>query len=198
MGKVVVIEHLTLDGVMQGPGRPDEDRRGGFEFGGWAASAGGDPAMQQVLGARMGSAWSLLLGRITYQDFASHWPTRPRPNPMADALDNVQKFVASSTLNEPLPWRNSTLLNGHVVDAVTALKAERPETLVIFGSGVLVQSLMKRNLVDEFVLQIHPLVLGEGRHLFATGCAVTKLSLIDSVTVGTGVTIATYRPSGDS
>jgi dihydrofolate reductase len=191
MSKVVAIEHLTLDGVMQGPARPDEDTRDGFEYGGWAAR--NDPAMMEVLGARMGSSWSLLVGRTTYEDFAKVWPNQPRPNPFTEALNKVEKFVASTTLAEPLPWQNSTLLKGDADDAVAKLKKEHDKTLVIFGSGVLVQSLMRRDLIDEYVLQIHPLVLGKGRRLFPDGSPLTTFSLVDSVSTGTGVIIATYR-----
>ncbi len=194
MSKVMVIEHLTLDGVMQGPARPDEDRRDGFEYGGWGV-AGNDPLMQQVLGARMGGSWSLLVGRITYEDLYGFWPKQPKPNPMSEALNNVEKFVASTTLTEPLPWQNSTLLKGDVADAVATLEAEHGKTLVVFGSGELVQSLMRRDLIDEYVLQIHPLVLGTGRHLFPDGSPLTKLNLVDAVTTATGVIIATYRPA---
>ena len=196
MSKVVVIEHLTLDGVMQGPARPDEDRRDGFEYGGWGAAAY-DPAMQKVIGARMGSPWSLLVGRTTYEDFAKVWPNQPQPNPFTEALNNVEKFVASTTLTEPLPWQNSTLLKVDATDAVVKLKKDHDKTLVIFGSGVLVQSLMRRDLIDEYVLQIHPLVLGKGRHLFPDGSPLTNFSLVDSVTTGTGVIIATYRPASE-
>ena len=190
MSKVVAIEHVTLDGVMQAPGRPDEDTRDGFEYGGWAR-AGNDPAMINAIGARMGDAWSLLVGRTTYEDFAEVWPKRP-PNPFTDALNAVQKFVASTTLTEPLPWQNSMLLKGDAADAVAELKTKHDKTLVIFGSGKLVQSLMRRKLIDEFVLQIHPLVLGKGRRLFSDGSSFTNLSLVDSVTISTGVIVATY------
>ncbi len=193
MSKVVVIEHLTLDGVMQGPGRPDEDRRDGFEYGGWAA-ARSDPLMQQVMGAHMGNAWSLLTGRITYEALYDFWPKQPS-NPMTDALNNVEKFVAPTSLAEPLPWQNSTLLKGDAAAAVATLKQEHEKTLVIFVSGMLVQSLMRRDLIDEYVLQIHPLVLGTGRRLFPDGSPLTNLSLVDTVTTGTGVIIATYRPA---
>ena len=196
MSKVVAIEHLTLDGVMQGPGRPDEDRRDGFEYGGWAA-ARNDPAMMEVMGARMGSSWSLLVGRTTYEDFASFWPNQPQPNPFTEALNNAEKFVASTTLTEPLPWQNSTLLKGDAADAVAKLKKDHDKTLVTFGSGVLVQSLMRRDLIDEYVLQIHPLVLGKGRRLFPDDSSLTNFSLVDSVTTGTGVIIATYRPASE-
>ena len=190
MSKVVAIEHVTLDGVMQGPARPEEDTRDDFEYGGWGR-AGNDPAMLNVLGARMSDSWSLLVGRTTYENFADVWPKRP-PNPFTEALNKVQKFVASTTLTEPLPWQNSTLLKGDGADAVAKLKKEHDKTLVIFGSGVLVQSLMRRKLIDEFVLQIHPLVLGKGRRLFSDGSSFTNLSLVDSVTMATGVIIATY------
>lgn len=191
MSKVVAIEHLTLDGVVQAPARPDEDRRGGFEYGGWG-TIGYDPAMQKALGAAMGSSWSLLVGRITYEDFAGFWPNQTS-NSMSEALNKVEKFVASTTLTEPLPWHNSILLKGDAADAVAKLKQDYDKTLVIFGSGVLVQSLMRRNLIDEFVLQIHPLVLGKGFRLFPGGSPPTNFTLVDSVTVGTGVIIATYR-----
>lgn len=196
MSKVVAIEHVTLDGVMQGPGRPTEDRRDGFAYGGWAAAAS-DPAMQEVMGARMGNSWSLLVGRITYEDLAGFWPNQPQPNPFTEALNNVEKFVASTTLTEPLPWQNSTLLQGDAADAVAKLKQNHAKNLVIFGSGVLVRSLMRHTLIDEYVLLIYPLVLGTGRRLFPDGGPRTTCSLVDSVTTSTGVIIATYRPASD-
>jgi dihydrofolate reductase len=192
VGKVIAIEHLTLDGVMQAPARPDEDVRGGFDRGGWA-TARIDPTMMQVLGACMGEGWSLLVGRITYEDFASVWPQRPRPNPFADALDAVTKFVAATTLAEPLPWQNSRLLDRDGADAVATLKKEHDGNLVIFGSGVLVQSLMRRDLVDEFLLQIHPIVLGKGRRLFPDGGPPASFRLGETVATKTGVILATYR-----
>lgn len=196
MSKIIVIEHLTLDGVMQGPGRPDEDTRDGFAYGGWAA-AGNDPVMMEVQGAHMGSSWSLLVGRTTYEDFAKVWPNQPKPNPFTEALNNVEKFVASTTLVEPLPWKNSTLLKGDAADTVAKLKKEHDKTLVVFGSGKLVQSLMQCELIDEYVLQIHPLVLGKGRRLFPDDSPIAHLNLIDSITTGTGVIIATYRSTSE-
>lgn len=193
MGKIVAIEAVTLDGVMQGTGGPDEDRRGGFEHGGWAAGRG-DAVMQQMLSSYMSDPWSLLLGRVTYDNFASCWP-HTKPNPFSDKMNNVEKFVASTTLTEPLSWQNSTLLKGDVPDAVAKLKQEHPKRLVMFGSGVLVQSLMRHNLIDEYVLQIHPVVLGTGFRLFPDNSPLTNLALADSVTTSTGVIIATYRPA---
>jgi dihydrofolate reductase len=194
MGRVVVIEHLTLDGVMQAPGHPDEDPRDGFTHGGWAASRAQDPALQQVIGARMTDAWALLAGRTTYERFADFWPKQP-PNPFTDALTRAQKYVASSSLREPLPWENSTLLEGDAVQAVAQLKAELRENLVVFGSGVLVRSLLARGLVDEFVLQIHPLVLGTGRRLFAADATMAEFELVDSSITQRGVIAAVYRPA---
>jgi dihydrofolate reductase len=188
MSRIVAIEHISLDGVMQSPARPDEDARDGFDRGGWAI-ARADPTMQAIVGKRMGNAWSLLAGRKTYIDFAGVWPKRAG-NPTAEALNRVQKFVVSKTLAEPLPWQNSTLLKN--IDAVARLKNERDGTLVIFGSGVLIQSLMQRGLVDEFVLQIHPVTLGHGRRLFIDGIAPREFTLVEALTTPTGVVIATY------
>ena len=194
MRKVVVFNSLTLDGVMQAPGRPDEDRRGGFEHGGWAASYT-DPVMGSVAAEGMARSGALLLGRRTYEDFYSVWPTMPQPNPFTEVLNNSQKYVASTTLKEPLPWINSTLLKGDAAEAVARLKEEPGKDLVVLGSGVLIQSLMRHNLVDEYILMIYPLILGSGRHLFTDGCAFSALRLVDIKTTTTGVVIATYQPA---
>ena len=192
MRKLVVNNNVTLDGVMQAPGRPDEDTRGGFEHGGWALPYN-DEVMGRVMGERMAGGGSILLGRRTYEDFASFWPNQPEPNPFTAVLNNAQKYVASTTLDEPLPWINSTLLQGDAADAVARLKEEPGENIVVLGSGELVQSLMRRDLVDEWVLLIHPLILGSGRRLFTDGSPFAALRLVDSVTTTTGVVIASYR-----
>src|ERR1700694_5361577 len=166
--KIVAFTSLTLDGVMQAPGRPDEDRRGGFEHGGWAQPYM-DAVMAEEMGKGMTQAPALLFGRRTYEDFASFWPNQPEPNPFTAVLNNAQKFVASTTLEEPLPWINSTLLKSDAAEAVARLKEELGKDIAILGSGELVQSLMRRNLVDEYVLLIHPLLLGSGRRLFTAG-----------------------------
>jgi dihydrofolate reductase len=193
MRKVVVTNNLTLDGVMQAPGRPDEDVRGGFDRGGWALRYN-DPVMGRVMGEGMAQAGALLLGRRTYEDFASVWPNRT-DNPFTEVLDATQKYVASTTLAEPLPWKNSTLLKGDAADAVADLKQQPGPDLMILGSGELIQSLRHRNLIDEYVLLIHPLVLGSGRRLFPDGSPPADLRLAGSVTTTTGVMIATYQPA---
>lgn len=193
MSKVVVTNNLTLDGVMQAPGRPDEDRRGGFAHGGWALPYS-DEVMAKAMGEGMAQTGALLLGRRTYEDFAGFWP-KQTDNPFTAVLDNTQKYVASTTLAEPLPWANSTLLEGDAADAVASLKEQPGKDIVVLGSGELVQSLMRRNLVDEYVLLIHPLVLGSGRRLFADGGSVSALRLVGSTTTTTGVVIATYQPA---
>ena len=164
MRKVVVIEHVTLDGVMQAPGRPDEDDRGRFDHGGWA-HANTDEVMGRKMGEGMAKGGPLLFGRRTYEDFLSFWPHQT-DNPYTEVLDNAEKYVASNTLKEPLPWRNSKLLAGDAAEAVAALKEEPGADFGVLGSGQLVRSLMQHDLVDEFVLMIHPLVRGTGRRLF--------------------------------
>jgi dihydrofolate reductase len=190
MGNVVVMNHVTLDGVMQAPGRPDEDTRGGFAHGGWA-TAYNDPVMASVAAEGMADTGPILLGRRTYEDFFSFWPHQT-DNPFTEVLDNTQKYVASATLSEPLRWRNSTLLEGDAADAVARLKEQPGRDMVVLGSGELVQSLRRRNLVDRYVLLIHPLILGTGRRLFPDGAAPATLRLVDSKTTTTGVVIATY------
>jgi dihydrofolate reductase len=192
MSKVIVNMSLTLDGVIQAPRRPDEDPRGGFEHGGWALPYV-DPAMGPPVkeGAEMPA---LLFGRRTYEDFYAVWPNRT-DNPFTEVLDNAQKYVASTTLKEPLPWKNSTLLTGDGAAAVATLKKKLGRDLVVLGSGDLVQSLMRRNLVDVYVLSIHPLVLGSGRRLFPDGSPFATLRLVDTKTTTTGVVVATYLPA---
>jgi len=194
VSKVVVFMNLTLDGVMQAPGRPDEDRRGGFEHGGWALPYA-DQEMGKVAAESMATTGALLFGRRTYEDFYSVWPSRTDGNPFTAVLNNTRKYVASTTLAEPLPWVNSTLLKGDAVKAVARLRELPGKDLVILGSGELVQSLVRHNLVDVYVLQIHPLLLGAGRRLFAGDASPAALRLVDSKTTSTGVMIATYVPA---
>ncbi len=193
MSKIIANINLTLDGVMQSPGRADEDTRGGFSYGGWG-TAYFDPAMtSKVLAESKDQVGALLFGRRTYQDFYQVWPGRT-DNPFSAILDNSQKYVASNTLKEPLPWKNSTLLAGDANAAVAALKAKSGPDLLILGSGKLVQSLMRDNLIDEYQLSIHPLVLGTGSRLFLDGSPYASLRLVDTKISSTGVILATYRP----
>ena len=193
MSRVVVFNSLTLDGVMQAPGRPDEDLRGGFTRGGWAQPYN-DPVMARVATEGMADSGSLLLGRRTYEAFFSFWPHQ-QDNPFTEVLNHTLKYVASTTLTEPLPWSNSTLLKGDAADAVAELRRQPGKDLTVLGSGELVQSLRRRGLVDQYVLLIHPLVLGSGRRLFPDGGPSAELQLVDAVTTTTGVVIATYRPA---
>jgi dihydrofolate reductase len=191
MRKVGVTNNLTLDGVMQAPGGKDEDLRDGFTYGGWAAPYN-DAVKGRIMAQGMAKRGSLLFGRRTYEHFFKVWPGRT-DNPFTEVLDNTQKYVASRTLTEPLPWKNSTLLHGDAADAVASLKQEPGDDLVILGSGVLVQSLMRRQLIDEMVLIIHPLVLGTGRRMFGDDGTFAKFRLVESVPTTTGAIIATYQ-----
>ncbi|HKE78769.1 MAG TPA: dihydrofolate reductase family protein [Solirubrobacteraceae bacterium] len=188
MSHITVINNLTLDGVMQAPGRPDEDRRDGFEHGGWAAPYY-DDVLGRAMAERMARGGALLLGRRTYEDFASFWP-KQTDNPFTPVLNERRKYVASKTLEEPLPWENSVLLRGNAVDAVAALE----EDLGVLGSGELVRALLRAGLVDELVLTIHPLVLGSGRRMFADDGTLATFRLVDATPTTTGVLIVTYEP----
>jgi dihydrofolate reductase len=187
MSRISVVNHVTLDGVMQAPGRPDEDPRDGFEHGGWAVPYF-DEVLGRAMGERMTSGGAMLLGRRTYEDFAGFWP-KQTDNPFTPVLNQRRKYVASTSLTEPLPWENTTLLTGDVGDAVTALDVD----LTVLGSGELIRTLMQRDLIDEFALTIHPLVLGTGRRLFADGGPPATLELVDATPTTTGVVITTYR-----
>jgi dihydrofolate reductase len=189
MGKVSVLESVTLDGVMQAPGGADEDTRDGFTRGGWAAPYA-DPVVGQRMGEGMAGEPALLFGRRTYEQFFSYWPHQV-DNPFTPVLDAARKYVVSSTPGLDLPWQDSTLLDG--VDAVAKLKEAEPSDLLILGSGELVRSLARAGLVDEYLLLVHPLVLGQGRRLFDDGVEAT-LELVDATPSTTGVIMATYRP----
>jgi dihydrofolate reductase len=197
MGSVVVVNHLSLDGVMQAPGAPDEDRRGGFEHGGWAIP-GNDAVMGEVMAEGMGASGALLLGRRTYDDLEAAWASAPDDSPYAAPINEARKYVASTRLREPLSWRNSTLLDADVPAAVAELKQRLDGNLTILGSGELVQALMRHNLIDRFVLPIHPLVLGSGRRLFSDGGSYAQLRLINTRTTTTGVVIAFYAVADQS
>jgi dihydrofolate reductase len=191
MRRVIVINNLTLDGVMQAPGRADEDTRGGFKHGGWAAMPNEDPDIGRAMGERMAEGGPLLLGRRTYQDFYDFWPKQD--SPFTAVLENTQKYVASKTLSDPLPWSNSTLLKGDATEAVAELKEQPGNDIGVLGSGELVRTLIPHHLIDEYVLLIHPIVLGTGRRMFPDDGSVVSLRLIDALPTRSGVVITTYQ-----
>jgi dihydrofolate reductase len=189
MGRVIVMNGVSLDGVMQSPGRPDEDTRGGFRYGGWGIPYG-DEATVAKMGERMGEDRAFLFGRRTYEELLATWNSRG--GPFKDALNDTRKYVASSNPATRLEWPNSTLLPGDVPAAVAELKQSSGTNLVIMGSGVLIGSLMAADVIDEYLLMIAPLVLGTGRRLFAGGTHAS-LRLVESVATPTGVVLATHE-----
>jgi dihydrofolate reductase len=190
--RVVVFNNVTLDGVIQAPMSREEDQSGGFEGGGWAAAYN---AMQsREAGESLTGFGSLLMGRRTYDIFANYYPKHP-DNPFTAQLTAMQKYVASSTLREPLPWANSTLLAGDVAEGVRALKAQPGDDIIVWGSGGLIQTLMQHNLIDRYILLVHPFVLGSGRRMFAEGGAPANLRLVSAKATDNGVAVLTYEPA---
>lgn len=195
MRRIVATTFMSLDGVMQAPGGPQEDPTGGFGHGGWTA-----PHFDAALGASMGEIFSrpfdLLLGRKTYEIFAAHWPYVSDPNdPIAGLFNRVTKYVASRS-RPKLAWQNSRLLGDDVVAALKQLKSEDGPDLLVQGSSVLLQTLWQNGLVDEFSVLIFPLMLGRGKRLFGDGVVPAGLKLVQAKTYPTGVIIATYQPDG--
>jgi dihydrofolate reductase len=191
MRKVIVNTFMSLDGVMQAPGGPDEDPTGGFTHGGWAANYFDDEMMEQMAEA---APYELLLGRGTYEIFAAHWPYDE--GPIADRLNSTRKHVASTTL-EQVEWNNSTLIRGDVAEYVAALKDEDGPEVQVHGSPGLIQTLLEHDLIDEFRMWIFPLVIGTGKRFFGDGTAPGALKLVDSKLSKSGVTINTYERAGE-
>jgi dihydrofolate reductase len=194
MRPLFVNTFVTLDGVMQAPGGPEEDPAGGFDHGGWSVGYW-DDAMGERMGEVMGKPFDLLLGRKTYEIFAAHWPHVP-DEPGAKELNSARKYVASRTL-DTVEWENSTLLEGDVPGAVAKLKQEEGPEIQVHGSGDLIQTLLEHDLVDKFGLMIFPVVLGTGKRLFGDGAVPAGLVLTESNTSMTGVVMATYKREGD-
>jgi dihydrofolate reductase len=195
MRKVIADEWMTLDGVIQAPGQADEDRTGGFQHGGWHVGYFDDIAQRRVVDSVV-KAGGFLLGRRTYEIFAAHWPNASEEEQvLAEPLNSKPKYVASRTLAGPLAWQNSTVLQGDVAQAVAALKQQDGEDLHVIGSSQLVQTLVERDLVDEFRVMIDPVVVGGGKRLFRDDGALRPLRLVDSQVTTTGVIIATYAPA---
>ena len=193
MRELIVNTFVTLDGVMQAPGGPEEDPSGGFEHGGWSFGYW-DERMQGVMGESMSKPFDLVLGRRTYEIFAAHWPHTDDPG--ADVLNNATKHVASTTLTE-LDWQKSKLIEGDVPDGIRALKEQDGPELQVHGSANLIQTLLEHGLVDQFNVWTFPLVLGRGKRLFDGGTVPEGMELTSSQTSSTGVIIATYRTGAE-
>jgi dihydrofolate reductase len=193
MRRLVAVENLSLDGVMQSPASPDEDPSGGFTRGGWAAELlATDPeAAQASMGSQGSRSTAMLFGRRTYVQLVGHWLSTTEPNPFTDILRNTPKYVASRTLTEPLPYPNSILLTGDVTAAIANLKAEGEGDIVVLGSGALLRDLATAGLMDAYVLTILPVVLGSGTRLF--GDTYAPLKVTSSWTSTTGIVVATYE-----
>lgn len=189
--KLVVIEFLTLDGVMQGFGSPDEDREGGFSHGGWGAPYF-DEAQARAAGEGLKSTTAYLFGRRTYEKMIGYWPGRPDSDPMAAHLNATPKYVATRTLSE-LTWHNAHVLEGELGPAVRELKAQGEGGIGVLGSGVLVQSLIAEDLVDGFRLFVHPLLMGTGKRLFREMDRPRRLRLLDCAPTSTGVLMLSYE-----
>ncbi|TVL90023.1 dihydrofolate reductase family protein [Streptomyces sp. SAJ15] len=195
MATVSLTEFLSLDGVVQAPGGPDEDTSGGFEYGGWLVPYA-DEDMMRIVAERFETATGFLLGRRTYEIFAAYWPQVTDPaDPVASRLNGLPKYVASTTLDR-VEWQNSTLLEGDAARAVAELKERHEGELQIHGSGTLARSLMAHDLIDEFRLWVYPVVLGTGRRLFEDGAVPSALRLTDSRTTGAGVAVLSYELAG--
>jgi len=190
-----VLSFITLDGVMQAPGGPEEDPTGGFKHEGWAVGYW-DDFLTNVMVEQTSKPFDLLLGRRTYEIFAAHWPYDKGDDPFAAKLNNAKKYVVSKTLSK-VDWSNSTLVKGDVVQEVKKLKQEDGPELQVHGSGNLIQTLVKHDLVDEFRLKIYPIILGKGKRLFAEGTVPGSFRLLDSRTSAKGVIVATYERAGE-
>ncbi len=196
MRKVIVNEFMSLDGVAQAPGGADEDTSGDFAHGGWHMRYMEDELAQRWVLASIVEAGGFLLGRRTYEIFAAYWPNAgEEERVIAEPLNTKPKYVVSTTLAEPLEWQNSTLLQGDVAEAVAALRQEEGDDVHVIGSTQLAQTLIERDLVDEFRMMIDPLVLGGGKRIFRDDGVLRPLRLVDSQVTTTGAILGTYAPA---
>ena len=193
MRKIIVLSFISLDGVMQAPDGPGEDTSGGFNYGGWTVPYF-DEFSGKVMGEQMGHSFDLLLGRKTYDIFASYWPDHTN-NPVGSAINRAKKFVASGS---PLTsdWAGTVPLQGDVVEAIRKLKSEEGPELQVHGSGNFIQTLLKHDLVDELWLKIFPITLGSGKRLFAGGAIPAAFALVESKTSPKGVIVASFKRAG--
>ena len=193
MRKIAVLSFVTLDGVMQAPGGPDEDPSGNFKHGGWSVGYW-DDVMGKVMAEQMGHPYDLLLGRKTYEIFAAYWP-KAKDVPGADGLNKARKYVVSKTPRK-LDWNNSVLVTGNIPEEIKKLKRQDGPELQVHGSSNLIQTLLKHDLVDEFRLKIYPVSIGHGKRLFGDGTIPASFKLLESKTSTTGVIVATYGRDG--
>jgi len=193
MSTIEIVNHVTLDGVMQAPADPDEDRRGGFEHGGWATRYF-DEVQGEYMGSRMsgGGSGALLFGRWTYEKMAGFWPTQPEDNMIRQVMTRATKYVVSNTLREP-EWENTVVVGGDAVEAVGDLKEREDRNIVLLGSAELIHTLLPHGLIDALLLTIHPLVLGSGKRLFPDDGSAAAFTLAEVKPTSTGVLIARYE-----
>ncbi|MDB5204319.1 MAG: folA [Candidatus Taylorbacteria bacterium] len=196
MRKIITTTFITLDGVMQAPGGPTEDTTHGFKYGGWQIAFPGDPALDSVMGGFMGNPFELLLGKTTYNIFASYWPTAQVDMEVANPFNKTKKYVVSHEAFKP-EWNNSVCITGDVVAELKKLKEEDGPDLWVYGSGNFIQTLLKNNLIDRMHLWIHPITLGNGKKLFEDGTVAANFKLVDSKIGTNGVIFATYEPAGE-
>jgi dihydrofolate reductase len=194
MRELIVSTFLTLDGVMQAPGGPEEDESGGFPFGGWSVNYW-DELMRQVMSEAMSAPFDLVLGRRTYEIFAAYWPHAPE-EAGSKPLNDATKYVASRS-RPMLGWGPAVLIEGDAADGIAELKKGEGLELQVHGSGNLIQTLMRHNLVDQYRVWVFPLVIGSGKRLFSDGTIPSALKLVDSKVSTTGVVIGTYEPAGE-
>ena len=194
MRKIITTTFITLDGVMQAPGGPEEDRTGGFQYGGWSmGNYWDDEIMEDVMTKFMGLPFELLLGRRTYDIFAAYWPNAKTDLSIAKPFNSTKKHVVSHK-QVKLSWQNSFLITGNVVEQIRKIKEDDGPDLWVYGSGNLIQTLLANNLVDRMHIWVFPVTVGGGKRLFAEGTGASEFKLIDSKISKTGVVIATYEP----
>ncbi|HVW66251.1 MAG TPA: dihydrofolate reductase family protein [Candidatus Peribacteraceae bacterium] len=197
MRKIITTTFVTMDGVMQAPGGSTEDTASGFKYGGWQFGADyQDEVAGKVIHDFMTAPFELLLGRLTYEIFAGYWPNHPEIELIATPFNSTRKYVVSHT-SIPLPWNNSALISGDVVADIQKLKSMDAPDLWVWGSGNLIQTLLKHNLIDRMHIWIHPLTIGTGKKLFAEGTQPERFKSVDTKITSSGVIIATYEPGGE-
>ena len=196
MRKLIVLSFVTLDGVMQAPGGPNEDTSGDFKYGGWTVGYW-DELLGKAMDLQMAAPFDLLLGRKTYEIFAAYWPNAKNEDErLADKLNEAKKYVASTTLRK-LDWKNSTLITGDIVDEIKKLKEQEGPEIQVHGSSNLIQTLLKNDLVDEFRLKVFPVTIGAGKRLFGDGTTPASFKLLETQISTTGVIVATYVREGE-